>query len=165
MQQGSEKYFAPEHFQMMSLVNTASLRRGQKNMWCHCNFQMMSLVKIPPLRSGQKAILSNTSRGDMSRCPNVLPSLPQRASPCGFRISSAVVGAMPASRPSGCAPFRAADVSEHRWPIVLAHGGSARVICMVARFGAHGFLNSGPAPQERGSFKLKLFIVGARRFL
>ena len=67
--------------------------------------------------------------------------------------------------PQGCAPFRAADVSEHRWPIVLAHGCPAHMICMVARLGAHGFPDSGPAPQERGSFKLKLFTAGARRFL
>ena len=63
------------------------------------------------------------------------------------------------------APFRAADVSEHRWPIVLAHACPAHMICMVARLGAHGFLDSGPAPQEQGSLKLKLFTVGARRFL
>ena len=113
----------------------------------------------------RSAILSNNSRGDMFQCPNVLPSPPQRAGPCGFRISSAVLGAMPASRPRGCAPFRAADVSEHRWPIVLAHGCPAHMICMVARLDAHGFQDSGPAPQERGSLKLKLFTVGARRFL
>ena len=109
--------------------------------------------------------MSNNSRGDMFQCPNVLPSPPQRAGPCGFRISSAVIGAMPASRPRGCAPFRAADVSEHKWPIVLAHGCPAHMICMVARLGAHGFPDSGLAPQERGSLKLKLVTVGARRFL
>ena len=72
---------------------------------------------------------------------------------------------MPASRPRGRAPFLAADVSEDRWPIVLAHGCPAHMICMVARLGAHGFLDSGPAPQEQGSLKLKLFTVGGRRFL
>ena len=85
--------------------------------------------------------------------------------PSGFHISAVVVGAMPASRPSGCAPFRAASVSEHKRPIVLAHGGPVHMICMVAQLGAHGFLDSGPAPQERGSLKLKLFTVGAPRFL
>ena len=113
----------------------------------------------------RSAILSNNSRGNVFRCPNVLPSPPQRASPCGFNISSAVVGAMPASRPRGRAPFLAADVSEDRWPIVLAHGCPAHIVCMVARFGAHGFPDPGPAPQERGSLKWKLFTVGGRRFL
>ena len=127
---------------------------------------MMSLVKIAPLRSGQERdFVQQFSGRHVPVSKRVARPPAQRAGPCGFRISSAVLGAMPASRPRGCAPFRAADVSEDRLPSVLAHGCPAHMVCMVARFGAHGFPDSGPAPQQRGSLRLKLVTVGARRFL
>ena len=54
---GPSNKVAPQtFFQTMSLVKTAPLRMGQKNIWRHTNFQIMSLLNTALLRRVQKHI-------------------------------------------------------------------------------------------------------------